>query len=196
MSSSAPPRSTKENPATRKTPRREKQDASHQNGEKIERDEIAILHAGGVNDSGDEQQIAGNLQRRVPACLRHPAAEDDVENREGVPERDQLHEGADRHGHGREMARGDNDADEERDGQEADPSQPGKPFAHIGCGLHFRFFTELLARAAPRAFGTRIIWCPNPAAPRKLASASAGAPLPLRGAGEAPDGCGPEPHGF
>src|SRR5271156_36452 len=127
-----------------------KQDAGHEKGKEVERDEVAILHAGGVHHAGNQQQIASDLQRSMPAGAGDPAAQDDVENGQGVPERDQLHEGTHRHRHGSQVTRGDDDADKEGDGQEADPSQPRQPFTHIGCGLHFRFFTALPARIALR----------------------------------------------
>ena len=63
-----------------------KQNARDDNHQQVERDEITLLQAGGIDQQRNHSYIAGNLQSAMPAGLRNPAQENEVKNSNGDPE--------------------------------------------------------------------------------------------------------------
>ena len=104
-----------------------KDDAAHDDDQQIERNEVAFLRAGQVNQERHHHYVAGNLHASMPGCLRQPAKENQVKNSKGDPANDQGEEepvGAQpRHILGPHNAYG----QDERDCQKAYARQPFQP---------------------------------------------------------------------
>ncbi len=62
------------------------QNAAHQNRKQVQRDEIAILRATGVNNAGDDSQIQSDLKRCMPSALRKGALYEQIQRRKEIPQ--------------------------------------------------------------------------------------------------------------
>src|SRR5882724_2676505 len=62
------------------------QNACDDNHQQVERDEITLLQARGIDQQRNHQHIAGNLQSAVPPRAGNPAQENEVKNSERYPE--------------------------------------------------------------------------------------------------------------
>src|SRR5262245_11863108 len=65
-----------------------KQDTGDDDGQQIQRNEIAVLQPSDIHRGSDQQQVAPDLQTAVPRCVRYPADQNQLQKAERQPEHD------------------------------------------------------------------------------------------------------------
>src|ERR1700722_16504625 len=70
-----------------------KEDAGHDDDEQVEGDERTLLQTGGVNEGGNDDNVAGDLEGALPCGARHPANQRDMQNAQEDPGKQERKEG-------------------------------------------------------------------------------------------------------
>ena len=129
------------------------QNAGHDDDQQIERNEIAFLEAGGVNQRRDDDDVGGNLQSALPrwragsqrtkAMWKTPSVTQT--SRRGRKERF----GA---GSGDVLRPDEVDNQDQENGEQADTGQPAQPFSRCRTLIHGS--PAFLTPVFPRAFSS------------------------------------------
>src|SRR5262249_41547712 len=101
----------------------------HNNDQEIERDEIAFVEAGGIDEQRNDGYIGGHLEGAMPGGRRNPFQKDQSKDREGDPRDDDGQEVAAIAGEENGLRPNGTNRKNQGNGQETHTRQPIQPFS-------------------------------------------------------------------